>query len=258
MKLGIIADIHSNLEALRSVLDAMRDADSFICPGDIVGYGPNPNECIEILRGLDCRTVAGNHDIICAGKLDASNFSGDAREAIEWTSKVISQDNREFLKGLPERLEVDGLEVVHGSLRNPIEEYVMNIQAGAATIELMKKKVCFVGHLHIPLVVVKEKQGPSTGSSGSPQASSGGPKYDGWQLNDGDVVDVSKFERVIINAGAVGQPRDMDPRASFGVFDTDRSTVEIRKVKYNIASVQEKMRKADLPDFLIERLKYGR
>lgn len=242
VKLGIIPDIHSNLEALSSVLDALGNVSGFICPGDIVGYGPNPNECIEIVRGLDCRTVAGNHDLACAGKLDASYFSGEAGEAVEWTSNVLTPENRKFLASLPEHLEIDGFEVVHGSLRNPAEEYIMNIQDGAATIEMMKKKICFVGHLHIPLVVVKDKQG----------------KYDGWQLADGDAVDAAKFDRVVINVGGVGQPRDMDTRAGFGVFDTEAKTIEIRKVEYNIAAVQKKMRKAKLPDFLIERLKYGR
>jgi len=242
MKLGILADIHSNLEALRCVLDALRDVDGYICPGDIVGYGPNPNECVEIVRKLDCRTVAGNHEYACIRKTDLSYFAGDAKEAIEWTSKVLTEENRTFLEGLPEYIENAGFEMVHGSLRNPLEEYITNVQVGAATIELMKKKICFVGHLHIPLVVVKEKQ----------------DKYDSWQLTDGDVVDASKFEKVVINVGGVGQPRDMDPRASFGIYDTEKQTVEIRKVEYNITAVQEKMRKADLPEFLIERLKYGR
>jgi diadenosine tetraphosphatase ApaH/serine/threonine PP2A family protein phosphatase len=242
MKLGILADIHSNLEALNCALDALKDVSGFICPGDIVGYGPNPNECVEIVRKLDCRTVAGNHDYAGVGKLDPSNFSGDAREAIEWTAKVLTEENRKFLQSLPEYIENEKYEMVHGSLRNPIEEYITNVQVGAATLELMQKKICFVGHLHIPLVVVKEK----------------GSKYDGWQLNDGDTIEIKKFDKIVINTGGVGQPRDMDTRASFGVYDTEKQTVEIRKIEYNISAVQEKMRKAYLPEFLIERLKYGR
>ncbi|MFH1710171.1 MAG: metallophosphoesterase family protein [bacterium] len=242
MKLGILADIHSNLEALKCVLDALKGVPEFICLGDIVGYGPNPNECVEIVRSLNCRTVAGNHGYSCIGKFDASQFSGDIEKSISWTSKILTPDNRKFLEGLPDRLEVDDFEMVHGSLRNPIEEYISNVQLGAATIELMKKKICFVGHLHVPLVIVKEKDG----------------KYKGWQLNDGDIVDVSKFDKVVINVGSIGQPRDMDPRASFGIYDNEKQTVEIRKVEYDIQAVQEKMKKADLPDFLIERLKYGR
>ena len=242
MKLGILADIHSNLEALRCVLDALKDVSEYICPGDIVGYGPNPNECIEVIKKLGCRTVAGNHDLACVGKLELSGFSGEAKEVVEWTSKVLTEENRKFLGSLPERLEIGDFEMVHGSLRNPIEEYITNIQVGAATIELMKKKICFVGHLHIPLVIVKENNG----------------NYDGWQLNDGDVVDASKFDKIVMNVGGVGQPRDMDPRTSFGIYDTEERTVEIRKVEYNIQAVQDKMRKAKLPEFLIERLKYGR
>lgn len=242
MKLGIIADIHSNLEALRCALDALKDVREFICPGDLVGYGPNPNECVEIIRGLKCRTVAGNHELACTGGLDPASFSGDAREAIEWTSKILTSANLRFMEALPEHIRHDDFEIVHGSLRNHAEEYITNIQVGAATIELMEGKICFVGHLHIPLVIVKDKKG----------------KYDGWQLSDGDVIDASKFDRVVVNVGSVGQPRDTDPRASFGVFDTDAETIEIRKVEYNIEAVQEKMRKANLPDFLVERLKYGR
>ncbi len=242
MNVGILADIHGNLEALRSVLIALKDISLCVCAGDIVGYGPNPNECIEIIRDLKCETVAGNNDLASVGRLDTALFNSEAAESILWTSGVLTADNRKFLEGLPEYMETADYEIVHGSLRDPIEEYITNIPTGAATIELMKKDICFVGHLHIPLVIVKDREG----------------KYDGWQLSDGDVIDASKFDKVVINVGAVGQPRDMDARASFGVFDTEAKTVEIRKVEYNIAAVQEKMRKADLPDFLIERLKYGR
>jgi diadenosine tetraphosphatase ApaH/serine/threonine PP2A family protein phosphatase len=242
MKLGILADIHSNLEALNAALSALKGVSGYICPGDIVGYGPNPNECVEIVRSLNCKTVVGNHDLASIGKLDTSSFNSEARDAVNWTSRILTAGNRRFLESLPEHLECDTFEIVHGSLSSHLEEYITNIENGASTIELMKKDICFVGHLHIPLVIVKGKDG----------------KYDGWQLVDGDVIEASKFDKVIINVGGVGQPRDMDPRASFGIFDTEARTVEIRKVEYDISAVQEKMRKADLPDFLIERLKYGR
>jgi diadenosine tetraphosphatase ApaH/serine/threonine PP2A family protein phosphatase len=242
MKLGVLADIHSNLTALKCALDALKDADGFICPGDIVGYGPDPNECVEVVEELNCRTVAGNHDAACLERLDTASFNSDAKEAIKWTTKVLTPVSRKFLEALSEHIKHDDFEIVHGSLRSHLEEYITNIQVGAASLELMEKKICFVGHLHIPLVMIKDKKG----------------NYDGWQLNDGDVVDASKFEKVIVNVGSVGQPRDADPRASFGIFDTEAKTIEIRKIGYNIAAVQEKMRKAGLPDFLIERLVYGR
>jgi len=237
-----LADIHSNLEAFRVCLEAAGEVDGYISPGDLVGYGPNPNECIELVKANKFTCIGGNHDLACVERIDASWFAREAKEAIEWTSRQLNEKSREFLGSLEEHLQIENYEIVHGSLRNHMEEYITNIQDGKATIELMKKDICFVGHLHIPLVIVREKDG----------------RYDGWQLNDGDVVDVSKFDKAVINVGAVGQPRDFDKRASFGIYDTEAKTVGIRKVEYNISAVQEKMRKADLPDFLIERLKYGR
>lgn len=242
MKYAILADIHGNLEALNVVAQSIIDADDVICLGDIVGYGPNPNECIEIVDKLKCTTIAGNHDMACIGKLDPANFNREAMEAVEWTAKVLNEPSIKHLEALTEHQTIHDFEMVHGSLRDPLSEYISNIHEGAATIELMKKKLCFVGHLHIPLVIVKEKSG----------------SYDGWQLNDGDVIDITKFDKVIVNVGAVGQPRDMDNRASYGIYDSEASTIEIKRVSYNIGAVQDKMRKVGLPDFLVERLKYGR
>jgi len=241
MKCAILADIHSNLEALNVVLSATKGVDGHICLGDIVGYGPNPNECIEIIRKLKCPTIAGNHDKAAVDELDIKWFNKEAAEAVVWTKGVLIDSSREYLKNLPTYLEFDDFEIVHGSLRNHLEEYVSNLTEGVAIIELMKKNILFVGHLHIPLAIVKDEG-----------------RYDGWQLNDGDVVKIDEFSKVIVNAGSVGQPRDMDNRASFGIYDTEAKTVEIKRVSYNIAAVQEKMRKANLPDFLVERLNFGR
>jgi len=242
MKVGILADVHGNLEALRACVEALRSAEKFICPGDIVGYGPNPNECVELLKDLAIDAVAGNHDRVISGDLDPMIFGKDAMESAIWTTKIIKGENLDYLKGLKEYLEDADYEMVHGGLNNPLEEYISSISSGLISIEKMKKPLLFVGHLHIPLVIVKEKGG----------------NYDGWQLNDGDVIDTKQFDKVIINVGAVGQPRDMDIRASCGIFDTSEKTVEIKRVSYNISAVQEKMRKANLPDFLVERLSYGR
>lgn len=242
MKLAVIADIHSNLEALNVVLSATGDVDGYICSGDIVGYGPNPNECIEIIKKLNCSTVAGNHDKAAVDELGIEWFKKEAAEAITWTKGVLTDASREYLKNLPTYLELDDTEIVHGSLRRPLEEYISNLTEGVATIELIKKYLLFTGHLHIPLVMVKDSSG----------------KYDGWQMNDGDIVRIDEFQKVIVNVGSVGQPRDMDNRASFGIYDTEAKTVEIKRVSYNIAAVQEKMRKEGLPDFLVERLNFGR
>jgi len=242
MKYAVLADIHSNLEAFRSVLAHLKGADKNVFLGDIVGYGPNPNECIELLRSKEFICVAGNHDRAAIGQLDTERFNREAKEAIDWTSMALNPASRKFLEGLPDHLEVDDLEMVHGSLRDPLEEYIANIEDSKATIELMKKRLCFVGHLHIPLCIVKDREG----------------RFDGWQLNDGDVVDVSKFDKVVMGVGGVGQPRDMDPRASFAIYDSGSGEVQLFRVSYNIEETQKKMKKAELPGFLIERLKYGR
>lgn len=242
MKYAILADIHANLEAFKSVLEHLKGIDKHIFLGDVVGYGPDPNECIDLLKARGFISIAGNHDMVCVGKLSSELFSEEARKAIEWTSGILEPKSAEFLKGLQDHLETDDFEIVHGSLRQHLEEYITNVQEGAVTIEMMKKNLCFVGHLHIPLCIVKEKDG----------------SYGGRQLNDGDVIDISKYEKVLINVGAVGQPRDMDNRASYGIYDSYTQKVQIFKVSYNINETQKKMRKEGLPDFLVERLKYGR
>ena len=147
-----------------------------------------------------------------------------------------------MLREAPEHFLGTNFEMVHGSLRQPLEEYITDIGTGAMSIELMKKKVLFVGHLHVPLLIFKDVSG----------------KYDGWQLRDGDEIKLSKFDRAIVNPGAVGQPRDMDNRASYGIFDDEALTFELRRVPYDIEKVQKKMRDMGIFDFYAERLKYGR
>lgn len=242
MKYAILADIHGNLEAFKAVLERIKGIDNRVFLGDAVGYGPDPNECIDLLRSQGFTCIAGNHDRACIGQLDISLFNREARESIQWTQTRLREGDIRFLDGLPDRGEIDDFEFVHGSLRDRIMEYISNTDEGAATIKLMKKDLCFVGHLHIPLCIISDAEG----------------KIDGWQLNDGDVIDLAKFRKAVVNVGAVGQPRDMDPRASYGVYDTDLKKIHIFKVNYNMEATQKKMRKAELPDFLIERLKYGR
>lgn len=241
MKIGIISDIHGNLEALNVVLERIKGADKRVCLGDLVGYGPNPNECIKIVRDMNIPTVAGNHDKASIGEMDLTWFNRNARDAVIWTKKELSEENTEYLKCLPLTVEFDDFEIVHGSLRDPLSEYVTSIAEAVPTLEQMKKPLCFVGHSHKPLCVVKTKDG----------------KYDGWQLQDGDVVRLKEFEKALVNVGGVGQPRDGDPRASYGVYDNEKKEVSIYRVPYNIERVQEKMREKGLPEPLIERLKYG-
>lgn len=220
MLYGIIADIHGNLEAFRTVLAELRGVDRMICAGDIVGYGPEPNECLDLILSGGVSTVAGNHDKAAVGEMDISGFNPAARLAIEWTAEQLTESHKDHLRQLPLTLEFPDFQLVHGSLVDPLEEYLMDDRGALPTFQLMKKPLLFVGHTHQPL-----------------------------RLSSGD--------KEIINPGSVGQPRDGDPRASYGIYDDEKKEFILHRTEYNIAQVQEKMRLADLPQLLIDRLSYG-
>jgi len=218
---GIIADIHSNLEAFEVVLHELRQVDQIVCVGDIVGYGPDPNQCIKLMREKGIRSIAGNHDKAAVGEMSVEWFNENARRAIEWTGEQLTEDGKHYLEALPLTLEYEDFQIVHGSLRNPLEEYIETFAEAVPNLELMTKPLLFVGHTHRP----------------------------------------ARFEyqgKAIINPGGAGQPRDGDPRASFGIYDSDKKEFILHRVEYNIERVQEKMRQADLPQSLIDRLQYGR
>ena len=222
MRYGIVADIHGNLEALEAVLHGLGGkVDQIVCLGDIVGYGPNPNECCEILRKQNIPSVAGNHEKATAGELELTGFNKNAAAAIRWTQKELLPENLQHIKGLPLTLEFPEFQIVHGSLKNPAEEYLTNLGEALPTFELMKKTLLFVGHTHRPLNL----------------------EYEG---------------KKIINPGSVGQPRDGDPRAAFIIYDDKTGEAQLHRVNYDIEAVQNKMKAADLPQFLIERLSVGR
>jgi len=217
---GIIADIHSNLEALQAILPELRGVDQIICLGDIVGYGPNPNECLEVIRQNRIVSIAGNHDRAAVGLMETVRFNDSARRAIEWTGAELTPANRKYLADLPLLLKFPDFQVVHGSLRSPLEEYIFGLKEALPTTERMSKNLLFVGHTHLPLCL-KERG------------------------------------KEIINPGAVGQPRDGDPRASFGIYDSDKNLFTFCRAEYNIPPVQEKMKNAGLPLSLIERIRFG-
>lgn len=242
MLYGIIADIHSNLEAFEVVLRELRDVNRLICLGDIVGYGPNPNECNGLIKEKKISTVAGNHDKAAVREMNTEWFNESARRAIEWTEERLTESGREYLKSLTLTLEFPDFQIVHGSLREPLEEYVTTLGEAAASMEMSKKPLLFVGHTHVPMCVVMSKES----------------KFDGWVLKDNQSIKISDYHKVLINPGGVGQPRDGDPRASFGVYDSDKKEFRLRRIEYNIPAVQEKMVAAGLPQSLIDRLKFGR
>ena len=241
MLYGIIADIHSNLEAFRTVLHELRGADQIISLGDIVGYGPDPSECIALMQEKKISSVAGNHDKAAVGEMSPEWFNESARRAIEWTNEKLADNDVRYLRSLPLTLEFPGFQIVHGSLCEPLEEYIETLGEAAASMELTAKPLLYVGHSHVPMSVVMNGEG----------------RLDGWALKDNQSIRISDYQKVLINPGGVGQPRDGDPRASFGIYDSEKKEFTLHRIGYNVSAVQEKMKKAGLPKPLIDRLSSG-
>ncbi len=242
MRCAIIADIHSNLAALVAVLvDIERhgDVDELWCLGDVVGYGPDPHECIELLRKTNHICVMGNHDLAALGKLDISEFNPDAALAVRWTAKNLSDEDRSYLESLPQVVEKDDFTLVHGSPREPIWEYLLSTSSARENFNYFRSQFCLVGHSHVPLIFRQSKDGTSY-QPFSPEST----------------LKLGK-ERIIINPGAVGQPRDNDPRASYAIYDSKRKQIKLYRVPYDISTTQAKMVKYNLPMRLVARLSYG-
>ena len=243
MRLAVLSDIHSNLAALDAVLadlDALPPVDELWVCGDIVGYGPQPNEVIERLRERGARAVMGNHDGAAIGLVDVAWFNDAAAMAIRWTTGVLDIDSRDYLAALPERREESGLTAVHGSPRDPIWEYVTSPAIAAANMTAFATEVCLFGHTHYPVVYAQADDSlrETAGVAGSP-----------LRIPEG---------RLMLNPGSVGQPRDGDPDSAYLVVDGDAATLEFRRIPYDIARTQALMREARLPSWLVERLGIGR
>jgi len=244
MRYVIFSDVHGNLTALDAVLaDAeRRGGDAFLCLGDVVGYGPDPNECVARVRALGADAVAGNHDRAAVGDVDLDTFSPLARTAIEWTQHVLAPDARAWLASLPPRLCSDGRLAVHGSPRDPISEYIFDLPTALANFAACAFARCFVGHTHVPGMFALAPDGRIT-SSGLPA---------------GTPVPLQADARYIVNVGSVGQPRDGDPRAAYLLLDSDAQTITLERVAYSAAFTQAKMAACGLPRALAERLGLGR
>jgi diadenosine tetraphosphatase ApaH/serine/threonine PP2A family protein phosphatase len=244
VRYAVLSDVHGNLEALETVLaDVGRERpDVCVCLGDVVGYGPDPNECVARLQRLGGPVIAGNHDHAAAGTLDTDAFSPMARAAIEWTINVVSEDTRRWLGALPDRFEVPDFLAVHGSPRDPIEEYILDLPTSLAVFSEHPFSLCLVGHSHVPGVFI-------LGADGTLSARS---------LAAGEDVRLARSSRHIVNVGSVGQPRDGDPRACYLLLDTATHTMTLRRLPYAIATTQEKMTARGLPVQLAQRLGLGR
>lgn len=244
MKIGVISDIHGNLDALEAVLERLEGVDRFICPGDVVGYGPNPNECCARIRSLDCVTVLGNHDAAVTGRMDMSWFNPDARAAAEWTRGAMDKPAHSQIAALSLIHKDDDFLIVHGSLCDPaLFSYIYSTGTARQCFEqMLDYALCFIGHAHISEVFVQKM-----GELGADQL----------QLPRGGKLDLKPGFRYIVNCGSVGQPRDGNPEASCGVYDAEAAFIEIMRVPYDIGSVQRKMRSVKLPESLALRLEYG-
>ncbi len=242
MKYLIIADIHSNLEAFEAVLEDAQNHGGFghtWCLGDVVGYGPDPVACIKLLKQLDPVCVCGNHDSAAVGKIDVGDFSSEAARANRWTAGQLSAEDREFLSGLPDLLVEHDFTIVHGSPRQPVWEYISHSFTAADNFRYFATRFCLVGHTHVPFLFEHD-----------------GAEVSGSVLRDGDAL-VMEDNRLIINPGSVGQPRDRDPRASYAIFDADEMMLRNYRVTYDVTATQEKMENSDLPDFLVSRIAWG-
>ena len=238
----IISDIHANLVALESVIDAAGEVDEVWNLGDIVGYGPRPRECVERVIGLKpTASLIGNHDWAAIGRLTLDEFNPVARYATYWTTAHLGAEHMSYLEGLPNRVIDDNWMLVHGSPRHPVWEYVYTARVAHQNFELFDAQVCFLGHTHIQLYISEE------------MARRGVPPI---HPSDGDVLDMAG-SRFIVNPGSVGQPRDNDPGAAFALYDSERGRVTFRRIAYDIAATQAQMEEAGLPRPLITRLSLG-
>jgi predicted phosphodiesterase len=239
MRIAVLSDIHANLAALEAVRDDLPPVDEIWVLGDIVGYGPQPNEVIRQLQELGARSVMGNHDGAAIGLVDAADFNPDARRAIEWTATVLDPNGRAYLAALPEVRVSGELTAVHGSPRDPTWEYVTSTAVAAANLAAFDTWLCLHGHTHIPVVF---------------RAGTDGMTLEQPPARATVALDA---RRALVNPGSVGQPRDGNPHSAYAILD-DAGTAEFRRVAYDIERTQALMRKVDLPQRLVERLSWGR
>jgi predicted phosphodiesterase len=243
MRYLVISDIHANLEAFESVLQAAETWDATLFLGDLVGYGPSPNQCTELLLAQPNLTaVVGNHDVAALGQIDLDTFNPLAKFAALWTQREMTDDTKAYLESLAQVEEVDGVTVVHGSPRDPVWEYLETVDQAPENFARFTTAACFVGHTHVPRIMTQEPESK---------------RNQVFVPNSDDKLDIADGVRRIINPGSVGQPRDGDPRAAFALYDSEAQSFQYQRVEYDLAKTQTKMTDAGLPDPLAERLAFG-
>ncbi len=241
MRYGIISDIHGNLEALTIVLEELENSniDKYMCLGDIVGYGANPNECITLIREKTDIIIAGNHDHAAVGLTRTDNFNPYAKRAVEWTNKTLITENIEFLKGLSLNLVIDEtIMIVHSTPSRPeIWNYIFSTYEARREFSYYSEPIGFIGHSHQPLIFHGDGER--------------------CYLYRDNRITINLEERYLINVGSVGQPRDGNPKACYCIYDNDESIVEIYRTEYDVETARQKIIDAGLPEVLGDRLIEG-
>ncbi len=238
---AIVSDVHGNLESLERVFSTICDEDTVVSLGDVVGYGPNPNECVAALQARCRHAVLGNHDLAATENFGVENFNHAARAAIAWTQRALDQTSREWLNALPYEMRLPEFLLVHGAPVNYFE-YILDKGTAARAFDSTDARIVFVGHTHIAEYWTLEADGTI------------GHKH----MQHGGELKLEAEKRYIVDVGSVGQPRDLNPKASFVLYDAVAQCVTWIRYEYPIGEVQRKMREASLPAYLVERLEVGR
>ena len=242
MKVGFLGDVHANLEALDKSLKALRSygCKFIIATGDIVGYGPQPKECIERIANMGIHSVLGNHDEYTLDDGPLWTINDEARYVIEWTRKQLDKPHLEWLSSLPDVLDADVFTVIHASnATSPRWAYVIDDRSAVSNFKKQTANICFNGHTHIPILATDNQDG----------------EPDLELLEDCKLKEGKKY---LVNVGSVGQPRDKDPRAACVAFNTETLELKVIRVEYDLKKTQDVMKKHCFPEKLITRLEIGR
>jgi len=240
LRYAILADVHGNYDALEAVLDDARSvgADAYLCLGDIVGYGAEPDRCVEAVRELRGLAVAGNHDFAAVDKTSIEYFNNDARDAVLWTRSALSDAHKDYLAGLEMTAIVNDLTLVHSTLHAPeMFNYVLNPYDAELCLQHLTTPLCFLGHSHSPIIFLETNRIE--------------PVFD-------TSFEIEPGQRALINVGSVGQPRDQNPHAAYGLYDTHTRRFELRRTPYNVDAAVSKILDAGLPGANALRLRLGR
>jgi predicted phosphodiesterase len=240
MRYAVIADIHANLEAFEVVLADTKEqkCTHYCCLGDVVGYNANPKECLDIVRSMGMPCVKGNHDEYCSSEEDLEGFNPHAAEAVNWTRRQLSPEDRKWLRDLKYVRLVASFSIVHATLDGPQRwGYVFDKLAAAASFTYQNTAVCFFGHTHVPVAFVRDSMVR-------------GGTYSKFKVEPG--------KKYFVNVGAVGQPRDGNPKSGYVIYDMNEGTIELRRLDYDIPKAQQKIMEAGLPQRLADRLALGK